>query len=149
MLEIERNGRAISVDVVIPCYQYGRFLRECVTSVLTEGIQDLRVLIIDNASTDNSVEVAQQLACRGPREELVARRRNLVPHASFNEGIDWARSDYFMILCADHLLSPRCLAAPSRSWSSMPAVGFAHGRPVWAPVAGSDTGSSAPGLETR
>ena len=131
MLEIERDGRGISVDVVIPCYQYGRFLRECVTSVLTQGIQNLRVLIIDNASTDDSVEVAQQLACEDRRVELVARRRNLGPHASFNEGIDWAKSHYFMILCADDLLVPRCLTRAVSIMEQHAAVGFAYGRPVW------------------
>ena len=44
-----------TVDVAIPCYQYGRFLRACVGSVLNQGIDDVRILIIDNASTDNSV----------------------------------------------------------------------------------------------
>ena len=46
------------VDIVVPCYNYGRFLAACVASVLNQSIADLRVLIIDDASTDNSVSVA-------------------------------------------------------------------------------------------
>jgi glycosyltransferase involved in cell wall biosynthesis len=38
-----------SVDVVVPNYQYGRYLRDCVASILSQGIDRLRVLIIDNA----------------------------------------------------------------------------------------------------
>lgn len=131
MVEHEENGRSASVDVVIPCYQYGRFLRQCVTSVLTQGIQDLRVLIIDNASTDDSVEVAQQLAAEDRRVELVARRRNLGPHASFNEGIDWAKADYFMILCADDLLAPGCLAHALLVMEAHADLVFAYGRALW------------------
>ena len=63
-----------SVDVVIPCYQYGRFLRDAVTSVLSQGISQLRVLVIDNASTDNSLEVATQLALEDRRVEVIAHR---------------------------------------------------------------------------
>ncbi len=122
------NGSPAGVDVAIPCYQYGRFLRACVTSVLTQGIRDVRVLIIDNASTDDSAEVAQQLAADDRRVELVARRRNLGPHASFNEGIDWAASKYFMVLCADDLLAPGCLAGAVAIMERRPEVGFAYGR---------------------
>jgi glycosyltransferase involved in cell wall biosynthesis len=117
-----------SVDVAIPCYQYGRFLRDCVTSVLTQAIRDVRVLIIDNASTDDSVEVALQIATEDPRVEVIARQRNLGPHASFNEGIDWASATYFMVLCADDLLAPGALAPVVSFMERHPDVGFAYGR---------------------
>jgi glycosyltransferase involved in cell wall biosynthesis len=99
-----------SVDIVIPNYNYGRYLRACVESVLTQGIDDMRVLIVDNASTDDSVEVARGLAEQDSRIEIVARETNLGPHASWNDGIDWARSDYLLILCADDPLAPGALA---------------------------------------
>lgn len=93
-----------SVDVAIPCYQYGRYLRDCVTSVLRQEVSDLRVLIIDNASTDESVQVARQLAAEDSRVELIEHATNLGPHASYNEAIDWAQSDYFLLLDADDIV---------------------------------------------
>lgn len=131
MLENAGNDRLASVDVAIPCYQYGRFLRECVTSVLSQGFQGVRVLVIDNASTDDSVEVAQQLAAEDRRVQVVAHRRNLGPHASYNEGIDWASSQYFMVLSADDFLAPGCLARAVSIMERHPDVGFAYGRSVW------------------
>jgi glycosyltransferase involved in cell wall biosynthesis len=95
-----------SVDIVIPCYNHGSFLPDSVASVLSQKIDDLRILIVDNASTDGSADVAQQLASGDARIELLSRNTNQGPHASFNAGIDWARGDYFLILCADDLLSP-------------------------------------------
>lgn len=130
-LETKGVDRVASVDVVIPCYQYGRFLRGCVSSVLSQGSPDLRVLVIDNASTDDSVEVARQLAAEDPRVEVVVHRRNLGPHASFNEGIDWARSDYFTVLCADDLLAPGCLRRALSIMERRPDVGFVYGRALW------------------
>ncbi|HZT48038.1 MAG TPA: glycosyltransferase family A protein [Hyphomicrobiaceae bacterium] len=118
------------VDVVIPCYQYGRFLRACATSVLTQGVPDLRILIIDNASTDDSLAVARRLAAEDPRVEVRARRENLGLHASFNEGIDWARSDYFMVLCADDLLTPGSLRRAVAVMEENPDVAFAYGNDV-------------------
>lgn len=123
----QATGVSAGVDVAVPCYQYGRYLRECVTSVLTQGYRDLRVLIIDNASTDDSLEVAQQLAAEDRRVDVVAHRTNLGQHASYNEAIDWASSKYFIILCADDLLVPGCLARTVKIMEQHPDVGFAYG----------------------
>lgn len=117
-----------SVDVVVPNYQYGRYLRDCVQSVLSQDIDDVRVLIIDNASADDSVEVARQLAAEDRRIEVVARQRNAGAHASFNEGVDWARADYFMVLCADDLVAPGAFARAVGIMERHPEVGLAYGR---------------------
>jgi len=99
------ENRLPTIDVVIPNFNYGRYLSLCANSVLGQTGVNVRLLIIDNASTDNSVEVAKGLAAGDSRVELLLRRKNLGPHASFNEGIDWAASDYFLILCSDDLLA--------------------------------------------
>jgi len=117
-----------SVDVVVPCYQYGRFLRGCVASILNQGIVDVRVLIIDNASTDDSAAVARRLAAEDGRISVVARSVNLGLHASFNEGIDWATADYFMVLYADDLLAPGSLARALPVMERHPEIALAFGR---------------------
>jgi GT2 family glycosyltransferase len=123
-----RNQLAGGIDIAVPCYNYGRFLKDCVASVLSQEIQSLRVLIIDNASTDGSAEMAQQLAADDRRVEVVTHRRNLGQHASFNEGIDWASADYFMLLCADDLLAPGALTRAASILQKQANVGFTYGR---------------------
>ncbi|ASY72464.1 glycosyl hydrolase [Sinorhizobium fredii USDA 205] len=119
-----------SVDIVIPCYQHGHFLRDCVDSVLGQQVNDLRILIIDNASTDSSPQVARELAARHKRIEIVLRARNLGHHASFNEGVDWAKADYFMVLCSDDLLAPGSLARMVSVMEQHPQTSFAYGADV-------------------
>jgi glycosyltransferase involved in cell wall biosynthesis len=131
-----------SVDIAVTCYQYGRFLRDCVTSVLSQDFQDLRVLIIDNASTDNSVEVARALAAEDRRVQVVAHQTNLGHHASFNEGIDWASSDYFMMLCADDLLAPGCLSRAVSFMEVHPDVILTYGRTLFV-----NSGESIPAVD--
>ena len=125
------DGVTPGVDVAIPCYQYGGFLRDCVMSVLTQEMANVRVLIIDNASTDESVEVAQQLAAEDQRVEVVVHQRNLGQHASFNEGIDWASAKYSMVLCADDLLARCALARAVSIMERHPDVGFVYGRAAY------------------
>ncbi len=116
-----------NIDIVIPSYQYGRYLGECITSILTQGVEDLRILVIDNASTDDSVEVARQFAAKDPRIEVRAREQNLGFHASLNEGIDWASGKYFLIVCADDLMAPGSLRRALGVLDANEDVAFVYG----------------------
>jgi len=119
-----------SVDVVIPNYNYGRYLEACVKSVLSQDMHDVRVLIVDNASTDDSVAVAERLAFGDPRVELLLRPENIGPHASFNAGIDWARADYFLLLFADDFLVPGALRRATSVMERDRGIAFSYGRDV-------------------
>ncbi|RWA63038.1 glycosyltransferase family 2 protein [Mesorhizobium sp.] len=120
------------VDVVIPNYCYGRYLPQSVQSIVRQQVEDIRILIVDNASTDDSVEVAKELAMRDERITVVAREKNLGLHASCNEGVDWARSKYFVILCADDLLVEGCFHRALSVLEREPDVSFACGAElVW------------------
>ncbi|MEX2519503.1 MAG: glycosyltransferase family A protein [Paracoccaceae bacterium] len=119
-----------SFDVAIPNYNYGRYLRECAASVASQDVDALRILIIDNASTDDSARIAQGIAAADPRVELRLRSRNLGPHASFNEAVDWASSDCFLILCTDDLLAPGALRRAGEVLTRDPSLAFCYGRDI-------------------
>ena len=119
-----------SVDVVVPNYNYARYLEACVGSVLSQDVERLRVLIVDNASTDDSAAVARRLAAADPRVELLLRPENLGPHASFNAGIDWAEADYFLLLFADDFLMPGALRRATALMERDPEIAFCYGRDV-------------------
>ncbi|MET3522361.1 glycosyltransferase family 2 protein [Mesorhizobium abyssinicae] len=116
-----------SVDVVIPNYQYGRFLPGCINSVLSQDVENLRVLVIDNASTDDSLEVARALAATDRRIQIVAHPVNVGVTASMNEGIDQAAADYFTILCSDDILAPGSLSRAISIMEKHPTVTVAQG----------------------
>jgi len=122
-----------SVSVVIPCYKYGHFLEEAVTSVLDdqEGV-DVRVLIIDDASPDDSAEVACKIAARDPRVEVTVHAANKGNIATFNEGLlEWADGDYCILMSADDRLTPGALRRARDLLDENPGVGFAYGRSLW------------------
>jgi len=118
------------IDVVVPCYGYGRFLRDSVDSILSQRVGGLRVLIFDNGSRDNTFEVAQEIIIADPRVEVVRCATNRGQQAGYNYAIEWASSEFFMILDADDILAPGCLARAIDVLSANPGVAFAHGKEV-------------------
>ena len=121
-----------SVSVVIPCYRYGHYLAECVASVLDHqpGV-DVRVLIIDDASPDDSAEQARALAAADPRIEVRVHAQNMGHIATYNEGLlEWADGDYSVLLSADDRLTPGALTRAAGLLDARPEVGFCYGHPV-------------------
>lgn len=114
------------IDVAIPNYNYGRYLEASVRSVLEQEIP-VRVLILDNASTDDSVEIATEMARADPRIEVVTRTKNIGLCRSLNEAVDWAASDYFVFLSSDDLLPPGALKRAIDVMDANPDVVLAYG----------------------
>lgn len=120
------------VDIVIPCYNYGRFLGQCLRSVLSQSVKDIRVLVIDDASTDGSGNVVAKLARADSRVSLSLHLQNHGHIATYNEGIAWAESDYFLLLSADDLLAPNALDRAVRVMDTNPNVVLTYGNcAIW------------------
>lgn len=119
-----------SLDVVVPCYNYGRYLSQCVRSVLRETRLDVRILIIDDASADNTAEVARQLAADDDRIKVRIHSANQGHIATYNEGLEWARRDYMLLLSADDLVAPGALLRAVRLMEGQPDIAFVFGRAI-------------------
>ncbi len=124
----EPVGVAGGVDVVVPCYNYGRFLHACVHSVLDGAKRPVRVLIIDDRSTDETPQVASALAAAHPGVFYIRHETNIGHIATYNEGIRWAGSPYFVLLSADDLLAPGSLDRAASVLDAHPHVGLVYGR---------------------
>jgi glycosyltransferase involved in cell wall biosynthesis len=121
-----------TVSVVIPCYNYGHYLEDCVRSALHEqpGV-DVKVLIIDDASPDGSGAVAEKLAATDPRIEVRVHQQNQGHIATYNEGLlEWADGDYVVLLSADDRLVSGALRRAAALMDAHPEVGFTYGRPI-------------------
>jgi glycosyltransferase involved in cell wall biosynthesis len=120
-----------SVSVVIPCYKYGHFLDDAVAGALDDqdGV-DVRVLVIDDASPDDSADVARQIAARDPRVTVSVHATNKGHIATYNEGLlEWADGDYCVLISADDRLAPGALRRAVDLLDANPGAGFAYGHP--------------------
>jgi GT2 family glycosyltransferase len=130
--EVRASGYAVpTVDVVIPCYKYGRYLRGCVESVVYQRDVNVRILILDDASPDNTAEVGAALAAEYSQVEFRRHAANAGHIATYNEGlIGWSESAYCMLLSADDLLAPGALSRAVRIMERDPNIGMVYGRAI-------------------
>jgi GT2 family glycosyltransferase len=119
-----------SVDVFVPCYRYGRFLSTCVHSILSQRDVNVRVLILDDASPDDTEQVALALARADRRVEYRRHATNVGHIATYNEGLEWVDAPYNMLLSADDVLTPGALARAAQVMDADPAVTLVYGHDV-------------------
>ena len=117
------------VSVVIPCYNYGRFLPEAVGSALDQAGVEVDVLIVDDASTDGSEHVAHALARAHPNVRVLAHETNCGHLRTYNDGLQAVDGEYVVLISADDQLAPGCLARSTALLDRYPSVGFVYGYP--------------------
>jgi Glycosyl transferase family 2 len=122
-------SRHPSVTVLVPSYNYARFLRDCADSVLTQSDVDVRLLIVDDCSTDDTPRVTEDLLVSDSRVSVIRHERNRGHIPSVNEAFAQVDTESLVKLDADDLLAPRSLARAVALLEALPGVGFVYGRP--------------------
>jgi glycosyltransferase involved in cell wall biosynthesis len=118
-----------TVRVVVPCYDYAEELEGCVASVLAQRGVEVRVLIADDASPDETPAVAARLLEADERVEYRRHLRNGGLIATANDGLRWAlEGDYVVLISADDLLAPGALRRAVDVMEAQPRVGMVYGR---------------------
>ncbi len=99
------------VAVIIPCHNYGRYLRDAIESVLAQTVKPVDIVVVDDASDDDSALVAAEYAERGVRL-LQVQFRSL--SLTRNAGIQTTKTTFIFSLDADDKIPPdyieRCLS---------------------------------------
>lgn len=104
------------VSICIHNYNYGRYLRQCLESVLAQTYPRIEICFSDNASSDDSWEIANELASlHSGKIHLTRNRLNFGPGENFWNCRLHVRGKYLVKLCSDDALHPefaaRCVAA--------------------------------------
>ena len=114
--EGRKQETPLPVSIIIPCYNYARFLGAALDSVLAQTYPFMEVIVIDDGSPDNTGEVA---ACYGDRIRYI-HQENQGLSASRNNGIQLASHDFIALLDADDEWEPTFLEALMEKMLSLP-----------------------------
>ena len=113
------------VSVIIPVYNYDRYLGEAVESVLSQTYQHLEVIIVDDGSTDQSGEIARSFDGRGVR---YCQQVHAGIGPARNKGVELAQGDYIAFLDADDRWPLEKLERQLRAFESDPALEMCFGQ---------------------
>lgn len=119
-----------TVSVVISCFNYARFLRQAVRSAVTQDGVVVDVIIVDDASTDDSLEVARGLEREYASVVVLAHDENRGVVEAFNNGAARATGEFVVRLDADDLLVAGSLARATQLARAYPSVGLVYGHPL-------------------
>ncbi|MGA7075707.1 MAG: glycosyltransferase, partial [Halobacteriota archaeon] len=89
------------VSVVLPSYNHERFISEAIESVLRQDFDDLELIIVDDASTDSSVEIIQRYKADDPRISVLLHDHNLGIARTMNDGTGRACGEFLGMIASD------------------------------------------------
>lgn len=97
------------ISVLVPSYNHARFVERCLRSIFGQTLRPAGLLVIDDGSTDDSVDVIEKVLadCPFPAELIVNQNRGLC--ATLNEGLSKTKGEYFAYLGSDDLWFPEFL----------------------------------------
>jgi glycosyltransferase involved in cell wall biosynthesis len=113
------TGRPPVVTVVTPAYNIAKYVGETVDSVLRQSFHDFEYLVVDDGSTDNTVDVVKVHAGDDPRFRLV-RGEHRGPSAARNAGIREAKGEYIAFVDGDDRWHPKFLERQLQLIQSLP-----------------------------
>ena len=99
------------ISVLIPTYNYARFLAEAIESVLAQDFQDFELLVVDDCSADNTAGVVRPFCARDPRVHFAVNSADLGMARNWNQCLEQARGEYIKLLFGDDkLFHPQALS---------------------------------------
>jgi len=96
------------VSVIIPVYNSGKHLEECIQSVCNQTLRDIEILCVDDGSTDDSFSILEGFAKKDPRVKVITQE-NAGAGAARNHGLRLAQGKYLSFLDADDFFEPEML----------------------------------------
>lgn len=108
----DRGNRQAQTTVIIPLYNYAHHIEETLQSAAAQSTDDVMILVVDDCSTDSSVEIVlkwmkKQTGRKGMT--LLRNKENARLSITRNTAINYCRSEFCFMLDADNIIYPRCI----------------------------------------
>lgn len=113
-----------TLSVIVPNYNHAKYLPRCLNALLGQSVQPQEIIVVDDASTDHSVEVIQAFARRYPNVRLVRNDRNRGVMETTNRGIDEAGGEFVFLQAADDETLPGFFEKSLRLLAQHPQAGL-------------------------
>lgn len=100
----------IKVSVIIPVYNVEKYISKCIESVLVQDLKDVEIILVDDGSTDHSVEIIDKYKMNFIDRITVIHQKNTGQGGARNKGIDIAKGKYIFFLDSDDYIERNTLS---------------------------------------
>ena len=107
------------ISVIVPVYNKEAYLRECVDSILEQTYRRIEVILVDDASTDQSGAICDEFGQADTRVRVI-HQKNGGPTAACAAGMAAASGGYYMFVDSDDYLEPETLAEMAERLAGVP-----------------------------
>ncbi len=94
------------ISVIVPVYNASEYVSQCIDSILIQSYQELEILLIDDGSTDNSLQICEAYCRRDPRVQLIQHVKNRGLVSARKTGLQASRGKYIGFVDADDYIEP-------------------------------------------
>ena len=129
-----------TLSVAMVNYNHGRYIEEAIEAILTQSYRPHELIVIDDASTDGSVEVVDRFVERDPVVRLVRNDRNQGTVVTMNRGLQEATGDYVYFAASDDKALPGLFARSMHLLGQNPQAGLCSALPRTLSESGKDLG---------
>lgn len=98
-----------AVTVLCSCYNHAEYVCKSMQSVLDQSHDNVQLIVIDDCSSDNSVEVIDNFILNFPKIQFIKNNKNIGLTKSVSNALQYATGDFFIDLAADDILLPNCI----------------------------------------
>ena len=124
MLHLQPETALPKIAVIVPNHNDSRYLSRCIRSILDREDPPDELIVVDDQSTDNSVQLIRSLIDGQPRARLVENPVNLGTLRAIDEGLKIARSEYVLFLSANDFVMPGLFAHARSCLARHPDAGL-------------------------
>jgi glycosyltransferase involved in cell wall biosynthesis len=115
------------VSVVLPNRNHAHYLRRSIAAILAQTVQPRELIVVDDASTDDSVPLLEELARQHPILRVIRNEKNLGINDSNNAGLRQASGEYVILTAADDVLLPEMIERSLAMLRRHPEAGMSCG----------------------
>src|SRR5580692_3062565 len=112
------------ISVLMTSYNREKYIAESIKSVLASTYGDFELIIVDDCSTDRTVDIARSFANQDERVKVFVNDRNLGRFANRNLAAEYAKGTYLKYLDSDDLIYPSGLQTLADMMEGFPEAGY-------------------------
>ena len=116
------------VSIIMPVYNRERYLEQAISSVLNQSYSNFELIIVDDGSTDNSLNIAGEFAKQDKRVTVIALKENQGVSVARNEGLRRAKGEFITGMDSDDIMLPNAVKARVEFLNSHPKIDLVFGK---------------------